>query len=128
MSTNCAIGILEKDIVKVVYCHYDGYPDYTGKILQEHYTSIDKVRKLIALGDISQVGETLTKTVAYHRDHGEEYKEPFKIKLFQLHQVSWGSYMYIFDVNNGVWRSFKAIRRTNGTIEWTPMGQKYSIY
>ena len=59
MSTNCLIGKKEKDgRIKGIYCHYDGYHEYVGKILKEHYTDEAKVDKLLALGDISVLGTT----------------------------------------------------------------------
>jgi hypothetical protein len=40
------------DKVKSVYCHWDGYLEHNGQILQEHYNSA-KANNLIALGDLS---------------------------------------------------------------------------
>lgn len=56
MATRSRIGIMENDgTVKSVYCHWDGYPDNNGKILVENYNSEEKVRALLALGDISSL-------------------------------------------------------------------------
>jgi hypothetical protein len=30
--------------VVVMYCHYDGYPEYNGRVLQEHYSHPTKPR------------------------------------------------------------------------------------
>jgi len=38
------------DVCKSVYCHYDGYLDYTGRILLAHYDST-AANQLIARGD-----------------------------------------------------------------------------
>ena len=65
-----------------IYCHWDGYLEHNGKILAENYTTESAVRELIALGDLSSLGETIgAKTdfndaakgqcVAYARDRGE---------------------------------------------------------
>lgn len=40
-----------------IYCHWDGYPSHNGRILFDHYKTQAKVEKLIALGDISSLGE-----------------------------------------------------------------------
>jgi hypothetical protein len=42
------------DKVKSVYCHWDGYLEHNGRILQEHYDSV-KANHLVALGDLSSL-------------------------------------------------------------------------
>ena len=86
MSTRSYIGITNADSsVDAIYCHYDGYPEYNGVMLIKHYTSPDKVRDLINLGDISSLREEVFPTsdshtfehpedgvtIAYIRDRGE---------------------------------------------------------
>lgn len=54
MSTRSRIGIENEDgTVNSIYCHSDGYLSYNGQMLIDHYTKPEKVRELIALGDIS---------------------------------------------------------------------------
>lgn len=54
MSTRSAIAIQQADgTIYAVYCHYDGYFSYVGKILFESYNDRDKVQELISYGDIS---------------------------------------------------------------------------
>jgi hypothetical protein len=43
-----------KDI-RAVYCHWDGYLEHNGAILQKHYSNSPKVNNLIALGDLSSL-------------------------------------------------------------------------
>lgn len=58
MGTRSNIGIQHPDgSYDVIYCHWDGYPSNNGKILYEHYQDLNKIKKLIALGDISSLGE-----------------------------------------------------------------------
>ena len=83
MGTRSTIAIQNADnTVTGIYCHWDGYVSHNGKILAENYTTEAKVRELIALGDLSSLGETVgAKTdfnnaakgqcVAYGRDRGE---------------------------------------------------------
>jgi len=52
MGTRSRIGVMHGDIVKSVYCHWDGYLEHNGAILQEHYNSA-KANNLVALGDLS---------------------------------------------------------------------------
>jgi len=41
--------------VRAVYCHWDGYLEHNGAILQKHYAASPKVNNLIALGDLSSL-------------------------------------------------------------------------
>jgi hypothetical protein len=72
MSTRSYIGVLGPEgpnpTVKFIYCHWDGNPEHVGMILTKHFDTPFKVDNLLKLGDISALGETLDKTVAYRRD------------------------------------------------------------
>lgn len=61
MSTRSRIGFYDDEVGVVcsVYCHCDGYLEYNGKLLIEHYNSLEKARELVSLGDISSLGENL---------------------------------------------------------------------
>ena len=47
MATRSCIGIKHGDVIKSVYCHWDGYLDHNGKILLENYKDPFKVQLLI---------------------------------------------------------------------------------
>ena len=54
MATRSRIGIELKDgSILSAYHHWDGYPQWLGRILNTHYTSRDKVADLIDGGDMS---------------------------------------------------------------------------
>ncbi len=54
MATRSRIGIQLKDnSVLSVYHHWDGYPEWLGRILTTHYNSREKVVDLIDGGDMS---------------------------------------------------------------------------
>ena len=54
MATRSRIGIeLSDGSVLSVYCHWDGYPEFNGVKLVEHFNSRDAVTELIDGGDIS---------------------------------------------------------------------------
>jgi len=54
MSTRSRIGIqLSDESVLSVYHHWDGYPEWLGRILKTHYNTRDKVAELIDGGDMS---------------------------------------------------------------------------
>ena len=54
MSTRSRIGIMLPDeSVLSVYHHWDGYPDWLGRILKTHYDSRELAAELIDGGDMS---------------------------------------------------------------------------
>ena len=54
MGTRSLIGKQLKDgSILGVYCHYDGYPEFNGRILRDNFDTEDKVNKLIDGGDMS---------------------------------------------------------------------------
>jgi hypothetical protein len=54
MATRSRIGIQLKDeSVLSVYHHWDGYPEWLGRILTTHYNTKEKVAELIDGGDMS---------------------------------------------------------------------------
>lgn len=117
MATRSAIGIMHGNKAKVVYCHHDGYLNFNGLILQEHYDS-PKTNHLVALGDMSSLGQNLAPPegvthsyrdpligvcVFYGRDRGEEGTE-FRVcqsdtELFDTYSDC--EYFYI--MQDGVW-------------------------
>jgi hypothetical protein len=60
MGTRSTIALEFADgTVEQVYCHWDGYLDHNGRILQEHYSDPFKLRELIDLGDLSSLGPNI---------------------------------------------------------------------
>jgi hypothetical protein len=55
MGTRSVIGVMHGDNCKSIYCHWDGYLEHNGRILQDHYDSA-KTNQLVALGDLSSLG------------------------------------------------------------------------
>ena len=80
MGTRSRIGVMHGTICKSVYCHWDGYLEHNGAILQEHYNST-KANELVALGDMSSLRPEIG--VEHHFSHfdtdmtQEEYAEKF---------------------------------------------------
>ena len=74
MATRSLIGIkLDNGITKVVYCHWDGYPEHNGQLLVNNYTSPSAVFELMELGDLSSLAESPDQCTAYHRDRNEPW-------------------------------------------------------
>jgi len=60
MATRSTIALEFADgTVQQVYCHWDGYLEHNGKILQEHYSDPFKLRELIDLGDMSSLAPNI---------------------------------------------------------------------
>ena len=84
MGTRSRIGVMHGDVVKSVYCHWDGYLEHNGAILQEHYDS-SKANFLVALGDISSLGRLIGEAHPFSKYDIKEGSEDFD-KLMALHE------------------------------------------
>jgi hypothetical protein len=99
MSTRSRIAMKTESGFRSVYCHDMGYPEGVGRVLLGHYATPGKVAELIALGDLSYLGEEIggehtfpprgdgatmaayeaeygRMTRAYGRDRGETEVDP----------------------------------------------------
>jgi hypothetical protein len=118
MATRCRIGIKEKGFIRHIYSHWDGYPEYVGELLMNHYETSEKAKALINLGNISILRRFIGKkheagaiskrkqwTESYGRDFdykGDEPKKSKNIALFlDVTKKMWGEYAYLFQ--NGEW-------------------------
>jgi len=82
MGTRSRIGVMHGNNVKSIYCHWDGYLGFNGRILQEHYDSA-KANHLVALGDLSSLRADIGEKHAFskfdpvtnieHREHNEDW-------------------------------------------------------
>jgi hypothetical protein len=72
MATRSRIGIELKDgSILSAYHHWDGYPEWLGRILNTHYNSFDQASELIDGGDMSTCwGED--KEPEYYSARGED--------------------------------------------------------
>jgi len=117
MGTRSNIGIMNEDgaTCRVIYCHWDGYPDRNGRLLAAHYSSTGQVEALIALGALSSLGGRVAPsageshsfsspahgvTVAYHRDRGEEMLSADTRALGNACQEE---YAYIWKPESNAW-------------------------
>ena len=58
MATRALIGYLDDSKkLTTTYNHYDGYPEYLGKILKEHYSGEDKAKEVASVGYITSIDE-----------------------------------------------------------------------
>lgn len=120
MSTRSIIGYkMDNGKIRNIYCHYDGYLSYNGRILLESYNTLDKVKELVSHGSLSYLESKVNPIgnnhtfgtpesgvcVYYGRDRGEDW-EQVKYNDNTLEELldgglSYIEYYYIFD--NGHW-------------------------
>jgi hypothetical protein len=103
MATRSLIGInLDNGITKIIYCHWDGYPEHNGELLVNHYTSPAAITALMELGDLSSLDVTPSSCIAYHRDRNEPWGmvEPRDVNTSELAAVGndYGvDYIYVYN-------------------------------
>ena len=69
MGTRSRIGKqLADGSILSVYCHYDGYPEFNGRVLRDYFSTNDKVSDLIDGGDMSCTWTCLLYTSPSPRD------------------------------------------------------------
>jgi hypothetical protein len=114
MATRARVGILESDgTVTSIYTHWDGYVDHHGPILRDHYKTEEKVRALMALGDVSSLGAEIGEKHnfdaapdgvcnAYGRDRGERDCESRRQTRSEFEGQQF--YSYLFDPTKLTWQ------------------------
>ena len=110
MGTRSRIGIqLADDSILSVYCHWDGYPEFNGVKLVEHFNSYEKAAELIDGGGISALwtnagwsNETLPEVgPLYYSSRGEDC--PPRLDANLIEYVGDGEeYAYLYTLN-GEW-------------------------
>jgi len=115
MSTNSTITVrTAENERKSIYCHWDGYPSYNGRLLLEHYNTLAKAKALVKLGWLSVLNENIVQpkgevhtfekpyknvNIYYGRDRGEEDVECQTLK--NSDSIDKQEYNYLF--KNGKW-------------------------
>ncbi len=103
MGTRSRVGVMHGTVCKSVYCHYDGYLDYTGELLNKHYGSV-QANQLVARGDNSGVQATVDE-MNFYSDRGEEDVSWQVAHTFEefLEQVERCFAEYYYVMQDGVW-------------------------
>jgi hypothetical protein len=116
MATRSRIGVQLKDgSVLSVYCHWDGYPEWNGKKLKEHFNSYEQAAELIDGGDISSLWtdkdweqKEMESRTLYYAERGETDTEPNLDNSLQAFikgvNDSWADYAYLFA--DGEWKCY----------------------
>lgn len=107
MSTRGRIGMyLGNGNTISVYSHYSNYLDCSGAILKLYYNDEDKIKELIAQGDISSLGKFIGEKhdfdnrpdgwcTFYKRDRGEDGVDAVEMPLGDLAKAD--EYNYLWD-------------------------------
>jgi hypothetical protein len=116
MSTRSKIGILKSNgTVDAIYCHWDGYPSYNGRVLVACYTKEEQIRKLISLGDISSLAPSLDEVESYYgwREEERPKRTYSNVEVYEnAYGSSWDEYNYLF--KNGEWYVFDGNESIDG--------------
>lgn len=114
MSTNSTIAVLNTNgTVTQIYCHWDGYLEYNGRMLVENYATLELATKLVKKGDLSSLGTTVgrkhefgTKVdccTYYGRDRGEKSVNAKKFKSIADFEAKGRSEEYNYLLIDGIW-------------------------
>ena len=112
MATRSRIGLeLADGSILSAYSHWDGYPEWMGRILRTHYNTKEKVAELIDGGDMSSCwtdsrwdrnGVEGVYGPEYYSQRGEDCPPRLDADLAEyLHPDNSEEYAYVF--RNGEW-------------------------
>lgn len=117
MATRSTIAVeLSDGTVQQVYAHWDGYLEYTGEILFNHYNTQEAAENLTKLGNISILRKNINPkgahsfdspekdvTVYYGRDRGEEGQEPTKFRNIDMYFLKLEDQEFNYIFTKGQW-------------------------
>lgn len=104
MSTRSYIGIKHNDqSFTFVYCHFDGYLEYNGVLLQEKYNDLSKVKDLISRGDMSNLEPTIDKIKFYNDDDKQVHYVNDSHLNNNLNSLFDIEFFYYFDESSSRW-------------------------
>lgn len=131
MSTRSRIAFqVSKTEFVSIYVHYDGYLSGAGKTLLEHWNTPERVKALMALGDLSILGENLgnkhdfdthdlssASCRAYGRDRGTSGTEAKvsvgRAEVVELAERCGSEFVYLFDGTSWSYSPVNRGKRTN---------------
>jgi len=101
MGTRSTIAIEKDGKVKAMYCHYDGYLEYNGKMLFDYYDSEEEAEALVNNGYASSLHETIEEINSgrVHQDPPDEYHTV--TQMLYASDALFAEYIYLW--RNGEW-------------------------
>jgi hypothetical protein len=107
MATRSLIGMVKEDkSIQVIYCHWDGYPEYVGLQLHLNYSDKETLQKLMDLGDRSSLTGAPTEDKTYFVTQGTKIVPTIYDDFQQFLDNDKGGTEYLYLWNNG-WRIYK---------------------
>lgn len=117
MATRSRIGYQLKDgSIVSVYCHWDGYPEFNGRVLRDNYTTVENIRDLLDGGNISALhtnagwqNETLPEVgPLYYTSRGETIEDNAPVyhtnlNDFMIYADQANGAEYIYHFVDGEW-------------------------
>ncbi len=127
MATRSRIGIeLSDGSVLSAYHHWDGYPEWLGRILRTHYNTQDKVAELIDGGDMSSCWTDDRWDTKLNEEYGPQYYSqrgddcPPRLDANLNEYLSDGEeYWYLY--TNGEWVCYADDSRGLGIVKEVPI-------
>lgn len=104
-----------------VYCHYDGYKSYNGRVLMQNYNTRAKAKDLIRRGYMSSLKPTTKETTFYCRD----WKRKKQIDFFSNMQFEFTDTMvaFVYLFINNQWH----YARTNRKLIFRPLTMRNTV-
>jgi hypothetical protein len=100
MSTRATIAYKQEDgRYAAIYLHFDGYQDHAGRVLKEHYTTVESTRTLVVGGDIRSLAND--GTPERFTDGNRAVVMPTRAALHEFARNCGTEYVYLFE--NGCW-------------------------
>ncbi len=105
MSTRATIAAQQDDgRYAAIYLHFDGYPDHAGRVLKEHYTTIEAACTLVAGGDIRSIAND--GTPERFTDGNRPALMPTRAALHEFARNCGTEWVYLFE--NNFWSEVQA--------------------
>ena len=120
MSTNSAIAVkTSTGQYKTIYCHNDGYFDYTYPMLDTWYNTQERAEALVSFGDASFIAKRLSPSqgsghsfdnpeedvsIFYYRDRSERWVDNAPRILDRDNAINYQYYTYLFE--DGQWKAY----------------------
>ena len=139
MATKCAIGYEEDGKLIYVTSNLDGYPSYTGAMLHDSYSSIERARALISMGDMDVIGLKITPEpkighswgyrqqrvcVFYKRDKKEKKHDPKVLDMDRFESL-FDEFPYVYRFIDDAW---EVSHKENGAIITKPVDETIDDY
>lgn len=121
MSTNSTVAVKTDAGYKSIYVHWDGYFEYMYPMLSTWYSTVERAKDLVNLGDASFIDKRLVPSkgsghsfetpengvcIFYHRDRGESWNNVQPITYSTKEEVLRTQY-YVYIYEDFEWHAYR---------------------